>query len=246
MGQGPLHRVWIGAVVWATVLAGTARAEGLGTEFTYQGRLRKGGPPLTGTPDLQFSLWNAAADGKQIGTTQESLSHPVTNGLFAAPLDFGAGAFNGEARWLEIVVEGETLTPRQKLTATPYALFALDAGLLGGLEAAAFWSVGGNAGTTAGTHFLGTTDNEPLEIHVNGRRALRIEPPHTAPNLIGGYVGNSVSPGLEGAVISGGGMGGYSNRITAGFGTIGGGGGHTVSGLAGADLLVAGSQEGWL
>src|SRR6185503_12349836 len=31
-----------------------------------------------------------------------------------------------------------------------------------------FWRVSGNAGTTSGTHFLGTTDGQPLEIKVNG------------------------------------------------------------------------------
>ena len=34
------------------------------------------------------------------------------------------------------------------------------------------WKIGGNSGTTAGTHFLGTTDNQPLEIKVNSARAL--------------------------------------------------------------------------
>ena len=127
MRRRALHGVWIAAVVWATLLAGSARASELGTEFRYQGRLRQAGAPLTGTPDLEFSLWDAATDGAQIGGLQSLSDHPVTNGLFTAPLDFGAGAFDGNARWLQIVVEGNTLTPRQKLTAAPYALFALGA-----------------------------------------------------------------------------------------------------------------------
>jgi hypothetical protein len=31
------------------------------------------------------------------------------------------------------------------------------------------WLLGGNAGTTPGTHFLGTTDNQPLEVKVNAK-----------------------------------------------------------------------------
>jgi hypothetical protein len=53
----------------------------------------------------------------------------VSNGLFTIPdLDFGSGAFNGEARWLAIAVQcpgdsGYTaLSPRQALTPAPYAL----------------------------------------------------------------------------------------------------------------------------
>src|SRR5256885_2212174 len=38
------------------------------------------------------------------------------------------------------------------------------------------WSRTGNAGTDPSVNFLGTTDNQPLEFKVNGRRALRLEP----------------------------------------------------------------------
>jgi hypothetical protein len=55
----------------------------------------------------------------------------VTNGLFTVPIDFGAAAFAGQARWLEVGVRAGTsagafsvLTPRQELTVTPGAIFA--------------------------------------------------------------------------------------------------------------------------
>ncbi|HEX4645786.1 MAG TPA: hypothetical protein VH598_09275, partial [Verrucomicrobiae bacterium] len=38
------------------------------------------------------------------------------------------------------------------------------------------WLLNGNSGTTAGANFLGPSDNQPLEFHVNGQRALRLEP----------------------------------------------------------------------
>ena len=52
--------------------------------------------------------------------------------LFHHRLDFGAGAFHGDARWLEVSVQcpgdtAATLFPRQELTAAPYALYALGA-----------------------------------------------------------------------------------------------------------------------
>jgi hypothetical protein len=37
-----------------------------------------------------------------------------------------------------------------------------------------FWSLSGNGGTTAGTDFLGTTDNQPLVIKTAGAEALRV------------------------------------------------------------------------
>jgi len=39
-----------------------------------------------------------------------------------------------------------------------------------------YWKLGGNAGTTPGTQFLGTTDNQPLELQVNNTRHSGLEP----------------------------------------------------------------------
>ena len=112
---------------------GNAGDPPLGTAFTYQGQLKQDGNPVNGTCDFQFSLWDAADDGTQIGS-QTKTNVNVVNGLFTVQLDFGAGAFTGEARWLEIAVRCPagsgsytTLRPRQELTATPYALYATKA-----------------------------------------------------------------------------------------------------------------------
>jgi hypothetical protein len=92
------------------------------------------------------------------------------------------------------------------------------------------WSLTGNAGTTPGTNFLGTTDNTAFEIRVNGKRTLRLEPNATSPNWIAGNSANSVTGGVAGATIGGGGQAGAPNQVTADFGTIGGGLLNTASG----------------
>ncbi len=173
----------------------------LGTAFTYQGQLIKDGAPANGACDLRFTLFNAGIGGSPVGPPVEKLAWPVTGGLFTVPdLDFGSAAFAGEARWLQVEVRcppDGTYTvvgDRQALTATPYALYA-----------AGNWSLWGNAGTTAGPNFLGTTDNQALELKVFGQRALRIEPSTTSPNLIGGSISNTVGAGVYGATIAGGG-----------------------------------------
>jgi len=117
--------------------------EPAGTAFTYQGQLKQGGVPVTDTCDFQFTLWNAEAGGRQAGSSgcggASTIVRPdvsVTNGLFTVPLNFGCpedtsggepGAFNGDARWLEVSVDcdgsGPTkLSPRQPIAPTPYAL----------------------------------------------------------------------------------------------------------------------------
>ncbi|PCI11573.1 hypothetical protein COB72_00010 [bacterium] len=91
------------------------------TAFTYQGSLMESGSPMTGTVDIDVSLWNALAAGSQVGSTQNIEDVPVTDGLFSLELDFGAAALDGD-RWLEITINGTTLSPRQKVTASPYSI----------------------------------------------------------------------------------------------------------------------------
>ncbi len=103
----------------------------------------------------------------------------------------------------------------------------LNAATLGGLAPGNFWQTDGNAGTTAGVNFVGTTDNQPLEMHVNGGRVLRLEPDTLgagSPNVIGGSPSNVVATS-SGATIAGGGKAGLANSIGSGttFATIGGG-----------------------
>lgn len=65
-----------------------------------------------------------------------------------------------------------------------------------------YWMLAGNARTNPGTDFLGTTDEPALEMHVNGVRALRLEPA-PSPNVIGGSSRNGVTEGAYGATIPG-------------------------------------------
>ena len=103
-----------------------------------------------------------------------------------------------------------------------------NADTLDGLSSEGFWKLAGNAGTTAGAQFVGTIDDEPLEVQVNHQRALRLEPTAGSPNVIAGHAGNSVSSGVSGAAIGGGGSPGlfgvtFPNRVTDNFGVVAGG-----------------------
>ncbi|MDP2895623.1 MAG: tail fiber domain-containing protein [bacterium] len=120
----------------------------------------------------------------------------------------------------------------------------LDADYLDGNDSSAFalsehahdaryWSLTGNTGTDPATHFLGTADNQAVEVRVNRARALRLEPNATSPNLIAGYGGNAVSDGVAGATVGGGGAGSSPNTVTDNFGTVGGGEGNQAGDNAG-------------
>ena len=309
---------FVAALAGLLVLQRPAQATG----FTYQGQLRDADQPASGSYDLRAVLYTADVGGSQVGPIVSVPAVAVANGVFTTELDFGAGAFNGEARWVELAVRragapGFTrLDPRQAITPAPFAQFALtpagpkgdpgatgangaagpkgDAGLpgttgpqglqglsgakgepgSGGLQglpglkgdsgapgpkgdtgltgatgpqgppgSADAWSRVGSAGTTAGVNFLGTTDNQPLEVKVNNARVLRIEPNATSPNMIGGWQGNLVSPGVFGASIGGGGAGifaelGSSNVVSDHFGVVAGGA-YNQAGSANADRADA-------
>ena len=113
------------------VAAGTAF--GQTSSFTYQGRLTDGGTPANGSYDLQFTLFEAAAgSGLPIGSTITRSAVAVAGGVFTVQLDFGASAFPGADRFLEIATRQHsadpntppytTLSPRQQITSTPYAV----------------------------------------------------------------------------------------------------------------------------
>ena len=92
------------------------------TTFTYQGELNENGGVANGSFNMDFSLWDALSAGNQIGSTNMINGVLVTDGKFSVELDFDASAFNNSDRWLEIAVEGTTLSPRNPITRAPYAI----------------------------------------------------------------------------------------------------------------------------
>ncbi len=124
-----------------TLAGGIVRAQ-TPTAFTYQGRLTDAGAPANGTYDFEFKLFDASAT--QLGTAVTREDVTVTNGVFLVRLDFGVSPFtpNATASTLEIGVRPgtstasfTTLSPRQPITSTPYAVQTINAEKLGGVDA---------------------------------------------------------------------------------------------------------------
>ncbi|MCX6926209.1 MAG: tail fiber domain-containing protein [Verrucomicrobia bacterium] len=283
------------------------RAEAIGTEFTYQGRLTDVAGPSSGAYDFTFTLHLAASGGVPI-VTVTNLNTPVSNGLFTATVDFGGGIYNGNAYWISLGVRSNgtvsftTLTPRQPLSPTPNASYASLAGTVPGgsitsaklavdsvtisalqngavtaakvaagqlvksvnglrddvvlaagpnvtitpsgntltVAGSSGWGLGGNAGTTPGVNFLGTADNQALQLKVNNAIALQFTPGVRVPNIVGGlaaFLPSVIASGVSGAVIAGGnapsgGVTGYGGgdfqAVYDNDGTVGGGFGNKV------------------
>ncbi len=93
------------------------------TSFTYQGELRENGCLAEGVYAMTFSIWNSAEGGSQIGPTASIPEVTVNQGRFTVQLSMGPEPFVGStARWLEMAVEGVTLSPRERITSSPYSI----------------------------------------------------------------------------------------------------------------------------
>lgn len=144
------------------------------TAFTYQGRLSDGAAAAaSGVYDLEFKLYDGG--GTQIGATLTKDDISVSNGAFTTELDFGAAAFDGSPRTLEISVRRgaetgafTTLTPRQTINSTPYAIRALNASTVE---------------MTAGNSVVDSINDSSTSVTVNSNRlsadVVRMNPAET-------------------------------------------------------------------
>jgi len=110
-------------------------------------------------------VFDAQVNGTQQGGTVLVNNLGVTNGLITVTIDPGAGVFTGAARWLDIAVRPGASTgaytpvlPRQPITGTPYAVYALSAGNMSG----------------AGLGLPATTGSGEGLITIGGRPALQM------------------------------------------------------------------------
>jgi hypothetical protein len=222
-------------------VSGPVLSQGVPSAITYQGKLTNAsGVPLEGNYNLTFKFYTG---GGALLWTSPVIPVTASNGLFSTRIEpIPSSVFAGDDVWLETVVAGTVLTPKVKFASVPYALRAGDSS--GG------WSLTGNSGTVAGTNFLGTTDSLPLELRVSNNRAFLLEPvsrqilPENfySTNVIGGYHINSVTAGVMGATIGGGGYRivipmvstfNMPNRVTDDYGTVAGGANNRAGDAAG-------------
>lgn len=222
-----------------------------GTAFTYQGQLKDNSISANGLYDFEFRLFDAASGGAQIGSLLTVNDQNVVNGYFTVALDFGANAFNGEARFLEIRVRPGAsagvytpLNPRQTISPAPMAL-ALP-GFYTQQNATSPNLIGGYSGNVVTSTLVGVTiggggnNIQPNRgwsdyVTIGGGRA-NIASSEAA--TVGGGLANNASgwistiAGGESNIASGGNstvVGGASNKALNEYATVGGGDTNTAN-----------------
>ncbi len=165
-------------------LAGQAAAND--TTFTYQGSLKDGGAPADGPHTMTFRLYSAASGGSPLGTINAG-SVNVQDGLFSVELDFGPSSWNNTDRWLEIVVDGSTLSPRQPVNRSPYAITTR------GLSVNSNGQVGiGGAATTTNMLTIRDEDAYLLLLSQGNNFGPRLTMRNTASSIAGTIHGNII------------------------------------------------------
>lgn len=134
------------------------------TAFNFQGRLNDGSTAANGSYDLQFKLFDAIVGGNQVGSTVDRPNLQVINGVFSTTLDFGAAAFGGGDRFLEILVRPFNspnpyviLGARQQILSVPMAIRAVNATNAATLE-----------GQTSGDFIKNSANVQTANFNVSG------------------------------------------------------------------------------
>jgi hypothetical protein len=205
--------------------------------ITYQGRLTDANAPANGQYDLRFSVYPQDVGGAQQGSIVTLEDVLVANGVFTVQLNFGTAPFiNSTALFIETAIRPGAssgaftlLSPRQPLTATPYALKAINA------ETATTATNATSLDNVAASQYVQTTD----------ARLTDARPPVAGS---ASYIQNSLSQqsGSNFNITGNGTVGGSLSGNTVNSETqynIGGSRVLTVSGIVGGNIF-AGSNAG--
>jgi hypothetical protein len=147
--------------------------------LSFTARITDGETALAGNHAFTFRLWDAETGGTQ-RWSETHASVPVTDGLVAVGLGgsspLSAAVLDGDPLWVEIVLDGETMSPRLPLRSVPYATRSSDADFLGGQPSTSFATTAHNH-DAAYVNGAGDTMTGPLnltgDLVMSSKSALR-------------------------------------------------------------------------
>lgn len=180
------------------------------TSITYQGKLESGGEPFNGTAEMTFELHEADTGDTEIAT-HGPVNVEVSEGLFQEDLSFGPGAFDGDPRYLQIIIDGTPLAERHPIRPSPMALVAID----------------GDSGSGDAVWELTGSDIHYDDGHVGIGTASPGAPLQVTGSVIAGAPDNTVTG--DNSFVSGGG-GSWTNHVPGSYAFVAGGRQNEASG----------------
>ncbi len=92
--------------------------------ITYQGRLKESNLPVNANRAFTFELCSLEAGGSCLSSPSGAQSFTVQNGLFKSTFTLPAVDLSAGEWYLQVTVGASVLTPRERLTAVPYSVYA--------------------------------------------------------------------------------------------------------------------------
>lgn len=186
----------------------TACAAKLTPNLSHQGQLlnASGNPVADGNYEIVYNIFQASSGGSAVYTETDTVA--VENGLFTNTLGLNTTidpTIFAQPTWLELTVNGETLTPRQRLQGSPFAFSLVSGAVVQGAQTitrtfagqedtGATLTVLNNDGSATGGHGL---------LAINQSTALNADRDKTAALQARAVGGNSgANTGAYGAIIT--------------------------------------------
>src|SRR5688572_7478686 len=110
-----------------SILLASLVAAAVPSLINFQGRLTNlSGAALSGSHSVTFTLWNVASGGGAPLFTEVQTVTADSDGIYNVYIGSTTALRNifNQDLWLELTVDGETLSPRYRLTSSPYSLRA--------------------------------------------------------------------------------------------------------------------------
>jgi hypothetical protein len=197
-------------------------AASVSSRINYQGVLKEGGAPVTGSRNFTFRFYTAAGCATPVGSPIVLNGVAVANGLFSVKLDVDQALFDGQGLWLGVDVGSTGNVTCEEIVPVPYALsLRPGAVIVGNIAGSAVISVTNTYSPTVGA--AAPANGEGQGLH-----------------------GSGVSSGVFGDTVNGDGVAGLATGVGTGVrGTSVQGNGGEFS-TAGADAygLVARNRGG--
>ena len=205
------------------------RSNGVGGSFTPLTPRQ----PLTPTPNASYASLAGTVPGGSITSAKLAVDSVTVFALQNNAVTAAKVAAGQLVKSVNGLRDDVVLSAGPNVTITPSGNTLTIAG-------SSDWKLGGNVGTSPGVDFVGTADNQALQLKVNNTIALQFTPGTTLPNVVGGLAAfrpSVIASGVSGAVIAGGNApsggvsgfgGGDFQAVYDNDGTVGGGFGNKV------------------
>lgn len=205
-------------VLLGSAVASLALADGAPTQIAYSGRVSDNGVPLTGTHAFEFRLFASDTGGSSVWSETQS-SVTVTQGLIDVRLGANqpltATVFTGTQLYLEVVIDGNVLSPRTPVVSAPYAISAGTAATLGTLKPSDVQvRVSGSCGTGQAIRVVAPNGQVTCEPTGSAGGSGTVTSVATGPGLTGGPITTTGTIGLAPTVQN------WSSQPNCGVGKI--------------------------